>query len=81
MKQQYGLMSTEREPPPQCNCLIKSPHPSLQSPPLHDHPTSRHPWDIFGHKSALFHGVYQGVFLSVDKYLRFNTRGTSSTIF
>ena len=56
------------------------PHPTLSwpTPPLHDpphphptpswptHPTPPHPWYIFGHKGAFFHGLLHYVSLSVD---------------
>ena len=41
-------------------------HPT---PPLHDPPTPPHPWYIFGHKGAFFHGLLHYVSLSVDNYL------------
>ena len=39
------------------------PTPSWPTPPLHDPP---HPWYIFGHKGAFFHGLLHYVSLSVD---------------
>ena len=38
------------------------------TPPLHDPPTPPHPWYIFGHKGAFFHGLLHYVSLLVDNY-------------
>ena len=40
--------------------LHDPPHPT---PPLHDPPTPPHPWYIFGHKGAFFHGLLHYVSL------------------
>ena len=41
------------------------PHPYMThpTPPLHDPPTPPHPWYIFGHKGAFFHGLFHYVSL------------------
>ena len=46
------------------------PHPFMThpTPPLHDPPTPPHPWYIFGHKGAFFHGLLHYVSLSVDNH-------------
>ena len=50
--------------------FVVTPHPT---PPLHDPPTPPHPWYIFGHKGAFFHGPLHYVSLSVDKKLWLNS--------
>ena len=45
------------------------PHPTPPHPFMTHPPTPPHPWYIFGHKGAFFHGLLHYVSLSVDNEL------------
>ena len=56
-------------PPHPCMTHPTPPAWPTPPPPYHymTHPTPPHPWYIFGHKGAFFHGLLHYVSLSVDK--------------
>ena len=52
---------------------MKQPYGRVSNPHLDPHhPRMTHPPNIFGHKSALFHGVDHGVSLLVDNTVTSN---------
>ena len=63
--------------PPHPYMTHPTPTPTWPTPP-YLHPTPPHPWYIFGHKGAFFHGLLHYVSLLVDKKCRLTVINTSA---